>query len=189
MSIREMIRLFFGTLMAFSLAGCSYFFPPVLLPYKVNDIPSAIYQCKPQCSTALGIDIYRIGNKVKMIMPSNKLFYGDSANLTPAGYAMLDQAVRYLNYFNKATIKVAGHSADNISEITRDALTRKQAENVTSYLQKHDIKASLLYSDGAGAKQPISSNYTAWGRAQNNRIEITFRYDGFLYQAKEPHVE
>jgi len=52
-------------------------------------------------------------------------------------------------------------------------LSSKRADNVVDYLIKKGVSPSLISAEGMGETNPIASNATAEGRAQNRRIEVT----------------
>jgi chemotaxis protein MotB len=52
-------------------------------------------------------------------------------------------------------------------------LSQKRAETVMQYMISQGVKANLVTAQGFGDSQPIASNDTAKGRAQNRRVEVT----------------
>ena len=47
-----------------------------------------------------------------------------------------------------------------------------RAQTVVNYLENHGVAAARLKAVGRGWNDPIASNSTAAGRAQNRRVEI-----------------
>ncbi|HWS40674.1 MAG TPA: OmpA family protein, partial [Arenimonas sp.] len=60
----------------------------------------------------------------------------------------------------------AGNEQDNIK------MTKQRAEAVAAVFLSAGIKASRLNTEGLGSSNPIASNKTPAGRAQNRRVEI-----------------
>ena len=53
-------------------------------------------------------------------------------------------------------------------------LSRRRAEAVAGYLQKnYELGPDRVVANWYGAENPIASNDTAEGRAQNRRIEVS----------------
>jgi len=53
-------------------------------------------------------------------------------------------------------------------------LSQRRAQAVVDYLVAHGVSSSQLRSEGFGADNPVASNATAAGRAQNRRVTIEF---------------
>jgi len=56
---------------------------------------------------------------------------------------------------------------------TVTVLSQKRAEAVMQYLIAHGVKPDMIAARGWGEADPIASNKTAQGRAQNRRVEVT----------------
>lgn len=52
-------------------------------------------------------------------------------------------------------------------------LSSKRADNVVDHLIRKGVSQSLISAQGMGESNPVASNATPEGRAQNRRIEIT----------------
>jgi OOP family OmpA-OmpF porin len=102
-------------------------------------------------------------------------FDSGKATFTPDG----EQTMRQLRDSLAITglfIKVDGHTDDQGSHIVNEVLSRNRAEAVKNWLQKHapaNFPNNRFSIEGHGADQPVASNATAEGRAQNRRVEIT----------------
>lgn len=187
MSIKEMVRLtVIASMMLLALAGCSGLTQKEkakLRPQKPsNDVPEPIKQCEPQCVSSLGMAIYKAGNQVKLVLPTHLLFFENSSHFKPYGYLLMDQAVDYINYYDKAKIRVAAYTDDQFGKDATKALTRQQAQDVVRYMRKQDLIANFVYSDGQGGNNPVAVHEAQFDRKENQRIELTFDYDGYIYQ-------
>jgi chemotaxis protein MotB len=56
---------------------------------------------------------------------------------------------------------------------SNEVLSQKRAENVMEYLVSLGVKPDLLSAKGFGDSNPVASNDTAQGRAQNRRVELS----------------
>ena len=74
--------------------------------------------------------------------------------------------------FSKATFVIEGHTDSTGSETLNEKLSAKRAAAVKNYLVQNGIDVSRLESNGFGESNPIDSNKTRAGRANNRRVEI-----------------
>ena len=77
-----------------------------------------------------------------------------------------------MNEFPKATFVVEGHTDSTGSAKTNERLSAARANAVKDYLVKNGVDASRLDAKGYGPSQPIDTNDTRAGRANNRRVEI-----------------
>ena len=68
---------------------------------------------------------------------------------------------------------VTGHTDSRGSTQYNQSLSERRAQSVVQYLASQGVPASSLTSRGAGESQPIASNDTATGRAENRRVTIS----------------
>jgi OOP family OmpA-OmpF porin len=108
----------------------------------------------------------------KVSYSADALFDFDKAVLKPAGKAALDDLASKLQGINLEVIIAVGHTDGIGSDKYNDKLSIRRAESVKSYLQTKGVEANRIYTEGKGKKQPVASNKTAAGRAQNRRVEI-----------------
>ena len=52
-------------------------------------------------------------------------------------------------------------------------LSQRRADNVMQYMISQGVKPDLVSAQGFGDSNPIASNDTAQGRAQNRRVELS----------------
>jgi chemotaxis protein MotB len=57
-------------------------------------------------------------------------------------------------------------------------LSQKRADNVMQYMISQGVKSNLVSAHGFGESDPIASNDTAAGKAQNRRVELTVASSG-----------
>ncbi len=99
-------------------------------------------------------------------------FEFDKATLTPDSRSTLDAAVEILGNHPQLEVEVAGHT-DNIgTESYNLDLSKRRARVVYDYLIDNGISADRLSTEGYGESEPIASNDTERGRAQNRRTEL-----------------
>lgn len=120
-----------------------------------------------------GVDVNRVGDNIVLEMPSGITFEFNKSDVNAKFYPVLDKVAATLVEYNQTTVNVVGHT-DNIgSESYNMTLSQKRADSVARYLQSRGVDWNRLVVSGAGKSQPIASNDTEAGRAENRRVEIT----------------
>ena len=100
-----------------------------------------------------------------------------STSLTPQSKENLNQVAVILQANPEVSIRVVSHT-DNIgTPESNQALSEARSEAVKTMLVERNIDASRIEAVGAGQDQPIASNDTSAGRAENRRTEITVTDD------------
>lgn len=101
-------------------------------------------------------------------------FNTGSAELTEASKGILDNAVATLSAPNTSIVvlEVAGHTDAVGNEPYNLMLSEQRAESVRQYLIGKGVPADNLQAHGYGKTQPVASNNTASGRAENRRVEF-----------------
>jgi chemotaxis protein MotB len=61
---------------------------------------------------------------------------------------------------------------------SNEILSQKRAENVMQYVVSLGVKPDLVSAQGFGDSNPVASNDTAQGRAQNRRVELSLAGSG-----------
>ena len=97
------------------------------------------------------------------------------ATLDPDSTALLDRLVEIAQRCPTANIEVAGHTDGDGEDAFNQALSEKRAQAVVDHLVKAGLSASRFTAVGYGSTQPVASNDTDEGKAQNRRIEFLVR--------------
>lgn len=128
-----------------------------------------------QASLDSRVAVVNTGNELIVRMPQDILFAVDSATVQPGLQADLRTLAASLQRYPNTTVEVVGHTDNTGTAAYNQGLSERRALAVTSILQASGVPSSRLRAIGAGESQPIASNLTAEGRAQNRRVEITIR--------------
>lgn len=99
-------------------------------------------------------------------------FAFDSAKLTPAGEAILDEAVAAMDKHATIRVRIEGNTDSVGSDAYNMKLGQRRADTVQRYLVGKGIAADRLTAVSYGETKPIASNDTAEGRAQNRRVDL-----------------
>jgi OOP family OmpA-OmpF porin len=111
----------------------------------------------------------------KVSLTAGALFDVNKADLKPAGKSELDALAAKLKDAQIDQITVTGHTDSSGSKQLNQSLSENRAEAVKAYLVSKGLDGSRIDTKGAGDTQPVASNNTAAGRAQNRRVEIDIR--------------
>lgn len=94
------------------------------------------------------------------------------ARLTKDSTPVLDEAVGVLRKYTEFRIEISGHTDNSGRREVNMRLSQKRADAVKHYLVAHGIDEGRITTRGAGPDEPIDSNVTREGRANNRRIEF-----------------
>ncbi|MFO1433353.1 MAG: OmpA family protein [Candidatus Competibacteraceae bacterium] len=110
-----------------------------------------------------------------MTLGADTFFDFNKYNLKPAGMAKLDELAAKLQQLGPAVtaVGVTGHTDSVGSEAYNLKLSQRRAQAVADYLVQRGVNPSIIQTRGMGKSNPIASNATPAGRAQNRRVEIT----------------
>ena len=126
-------------------------------------------------TTSSNINVTNTGNELVVNMPQDLLFATDSSNLRADLQADLQAVSRNLVQYPNSTIQIAGHTDNTGSAAYNQALSERRASAVAQVLIRNGVPANRISSYGMGLSQPVASNATAEGRAQNRRVDIVIR--------------
>jgi len=121
------------------------------------------------------IRVVRVGDHLVVTMPEDILFATDSDYVRPALQSDLRVLARSLNDYPDTTVDVIGHT-DNVGDAAyNQQLSNRRAQAVADVLYDSGVATSRIRAYGRGEDQPVASNLTPEGRAQNRRVEIIIR--------------
>lgn len=101
------------------------------------------------------------------------IFATDGFTLTPPSEQLLTQIADKVKACPNARLAVVGHTDNTGNDVINVPLSNNRAKSVAEYLVSHGIAGDRVTSRGVGAAEPIASNDTPDGRAQNRRVVIT----------------
>jgi len=101
------------------------------------------------------------------------LFDFNKADLKPEARRQLAPVVQALRDQPGLQVQIVGHTDSVGSDAYNMGLSQRRAQSVASYLGQQGVARQNMTTDGRGKREPVASNATAAGRAQNRRVEIT----------------
>lgn len=102
-------------------------------------------------------------------------FEPGKADIVADSAGLLDRLIETALRCPTANIEIAGHTDSDGDETGNQALSEKRAQAVADYLVKAGLPATRFSAAGYGATQPIASNDTDQGKAQNRRIDFVVK--------------
>ena len=124
-----------------------------------------------------GVEVQRQGDNITLVMPGNITFATNSANIAPSFYQPLKQ------FNNQNLIQIVGYTDSTGNYNYNMQLSQQRAQSVATYLTSQGVSGQYLSVKGMGPADPIASNATADGRAQNRRVQVTLApIPGMQYQ-------
>ncbi len=118
------------------------------------------------------VEVSRQGDQIKLTMPESITFATNSAQLNQQAVYSLNEVSGVLAQYNETKITVAGHTDNTGSDAINQPLSERRAQAVAQYLASRGVASNRIRAIGYSSRQPIASNATAAGRAQNRRVEI-----------------
>ena len=88
----------------------------------------------------------------------------------------LDSLVQIMTQYPSTKLLITGHTDNTGSRKINDPLSLSRAKKVQTYLVKKGLAVTRTSIIGLADTQPIASNETIKGRAQNRRVDLTIQY-------------
>ncbi|MFT3919173.1 OmpA family protein [Cloacibacterium sp.] len=120
-----------------------------------------------------GAQVERVNEGIKITLSENTVnFDFNSAALTTVSKSNLDKLAGVMVQYPDTNINVYGHTDSKGTDEYNLTLSQRRANSVIDYLVSKGIARTRLNAMGMGEKDPIATNETEAGRAQNRRVEF-----------------
>jgi chemotaxis protein MotB len=165
---------------------------PVLLSACVSqskyDELQAQYQRAQQQNAALSnqvavdkAQICRLQGAIKYTVNSDLLFPSGGYQMGERGKQIIAGFATKLAPTQQNKILVSGYTdnhpigpaLERQGITSNEILSQKRAEDVMEFLLSQGVKPDLISAKGFGESNPVATNDTAQGRAQNRRVELS----------------
>ena len=100
------------------------------------------------------------------------LFDSGKSSFQKQTYPVLEAITAILKEYPNSKFSIEGHTDSDGSDASNQTLSENRAAAVKDYLIEKGIASSRLSSVGFGEKNPIDSNKTKAGKANNRRTEV-----------------
>ncbi len=122
-------------------------------------------------SAGTGVEVARTDdNRLKVNVPSDISFDTGRADIKPAMRPVLDELGKNLD--GSVRVTIVGHTDSTGSDAVNNPLSLERAQAVRDYLAGRGVAPQRVTVQGRGEHEPVASNATESGRAQNRRVEI-----------------
>ena len=118
------------------------------------------------------VGITNTGDRLIVTLPQDILFAVDSASVNSNLRNDLMTVADSLRSYPDTTVQVVGHTDNTGSAVYNQSLSERRANAVADVLMDGGVDFSRIRAFGRGEDQPIASNLTPEGKAQNRRVEI-----------------
>jgi outer membrane protein OmpA-like peptidoglycan-associated protein len=119
-----------------------------------------------------GAKVERVGEGIQVTFESGLLFDFDSDVIKPTAAANLQELARSLNKFPNSNILIVGHTDSQGDDAYNMGLSQRRANSAAAYLRAQGVPSTRLTTSGRGEAEPVASNDTEVGKAQNRRVEV-----------------
>ncbi len=119
-----------------------------------------------------GITIVNTGDRLIVTVPNDITFDTDSSTVRPALRADLVKVGQNLVNYPNSNVQIIGHTDSDGEASYNLGLSERRANAVADILQANGVSFSRITTVGQGENNPIASNLTPEGKAQNRRVEI-----------------
>ena len=126
-----------------------------------------------QATQGTGINVSQTAdNQLKLDIPSDISFDTGRSDVKVKFAPILDRFASSLRDNQNTAVRIVGHTDNTGSDAINNPLSVQRATSTRNYLTMRGVSGQRIQVDGQGSYQPIASNATPAGRAQNRRVEI-----------------
>lgn len=137
-----------------------------------------------------GAEVERVGEGIKLTLNENAVrFDTNKSTLTAAAKANLDKLVTVFNQYPDTDIQIYGYTDSTGKPEYNLTLSGQRAAAVKTYLASKGLASARFKTTGLGIADPIASNETVEGRAQNRRVEFAITANEKMVQDAQKEAQ
>lgn len=121
------------------------------------------------------VRIENTGSELIVTLPQDILFATDSATLSPSMRSDLRALATNLQQYPSSVVRIFGHTDSTGPSQYNLELSARRATSVARELYDGGVAPARVIPQGRGEEQPVASNLTEAGKAQNRRVEIVIQ--------------
>lgn len=122
---------------------------------------------------------------IKVTFDSGILFATNKSDLNKSAQNSLTKFAASLQNNPQTNVQIYGHTDNRGARELNEKLSNKRAEAVKTYLVNSGVAASRMTTQGLAWDDPVASNDTEAGRAQNRRVEVYISANEEMIKAAE----
>jgi chemotaxis protein MotB len=151
---------------------------------KNAELEAQYQQLNQQMGTEISsreVHITRMQDAIKVSVNSQLLFPSGGWEMSPEAKTSIAKVAAILAPHQRNKIHVNGYTdstpigaalaAQGVT--TNLILSQKRADNVMQFMISQGVRPEMVSAHGFGEENPVASNDTADGKAQNRRVELT----------------
>ncbi len=113
------------------------------------------------------------------IQLKQKIFFQTGkSRILPKSYRLLNEVAQAMKDYKRIKVRINGHTDSRGSNALNMKLSQARADSVRAYLIKQGVDPDRIKAKGYGETEPIASNRSSQGRAQNRRVEFKIPQKG-----------
>jgi outer membrane protein OmpA-like peptidoglycan-associated protein len=116
--------------------------------------------------------VERVGEGVLVTFDSGLLFAFDSDVVQGNARANLTELAQSLQKYPESDVLIVGHTDSQGTDSYNQGLSQRRAQSAVNFLTTQGVAYSRLQPSGRGETEPVASNDTDAGRAENRRVEV-----------------
>jgi outer membrane protein OmpA-like peptidoglycan-associated protein len=118
------------------------------------------------------LTLVRVEEKAIVIL-KKVYFETNKAVIKPVSFPVLNEVAEVMNTYKRIKlVEVQGHTDSRGRDAYNKELSQRRANSVREYLMNKGVEGSRLTAVGYGEEEPIDTNKTRAGRANNRRVEF-----------------
>ncbi len=118
------------------------------------------------------VKIENTGDRLIVTLPQDILFATDSSNVRSDLVRDLQALAGNLQAYPQSAVDIIGHTDWDGDALYNQALSERRANAVADVLLDAGVAFRRINAFGRGESEPVATNQTSEGRAQNRRVEI-----------------
>ena len=119
-----------------------------------------------------GARVERAGEGIVVTFDSGLLFAYDSDAIQGQARDNLTNLAESLRKYSDTDVLIVGHTDATGGDAYNQKLSERRASSAAAFLASQGVTRTRLQTHGRGELEPIESNETTEGRAQNRRVEV-----------------
>jgi len=132
-----------------------------------------------------GAKVERVGEGIKITFASGILFKTGSSELSGTAKENIANLAKILCKYEDTNIIIEGDTDSEGGTELNQKLSERRAQAVADYTKSLGVVGTRISTLGRGESNPVASNETVEGRAQNRRVEVVIFANEKMKKAAE----
>ncbi len=156
---------------------------------QAEEIEEEIPGARVEKVATVGADGEPVTDEIIVTFDSGVLFGFDSYRLNNNSKNELDRMANVFVKYPETDITIAGYTDSKGAAAYNRTLSEQRAAAVADYLAQRGISRSRMITRGYGETNPVATNETEAGRAENRRVEVDIKANESLRRQAEEETK